>query len=514
MKKGARKIVVIAGAGPAGLTAALELLRSNPDYKVTIFEKSDAIGGISQTVNYKGNRIDIGGHRFFSKNKRVNDFWESILPSDADPETTDRTMLRRPRVSRIYYLRRFFDYPVKINLATIKKLGLSDTFAAGISYLSSLIHKRPEKNLEDFYINRFGRKLYSMFFEDYTEKVWGKHPSHLGAEWGAQRVKGLSLKTVLKNLLSRKQPSPRTVETSLIEEFLYPKFGPGQLWEAVADEIRKLGGTIIKQERIYKVHLDQGRVAAVTIEDASGHRRDIRCDFFLSSMPLKDLFQSLDGINIPSIVRNSAISLPYRDFITVGLLVDHLNIKNETKLQTYLDRIPDTWIYVQERDVKLGRIQVFNNWSPYMVADNANKMWIGLEYFCNEGDILWNQSKEEFIRMAVKELEQIGIVDEENVEDAVCIKMQKAYPAYFGSYTELPRIRNFLDGIPNLYCIGRNGQHRYNNMDHSMLTAMEAADLIEKCSTTCRPTSSLDKRALWNVNTESSYHETASDVRN
>lgn len=498
-----RPVAVIAGGGPAGLTAACELA-ADGGLSPVVFEESDKIGGISRTEIYKGNRIDIGGHRFFSKSDRVMAWWNRVMPLEADPEKTDRAMMRRRRVSRIYYLRRFFDYPVRMSLQTIRNLGLSKTFLAGLSYLKSTLVKRPEVSLEDFYINRFGKRLYSMFFEDYTEKVWGKHPSALGAEWGAQRVKGLSLSGVIKDMISSKlnRKDGRKVETSLIEEFIYPKFGPGQLWECVAEEIKGKGGAVRMESRVSKVHVEGNRVVAVTVESPDGRRDRVECDVFLSSMPLKDLVASIDGIDVPDEVRRAAASLPYRDFITVGLLVDKLKLRNETAIPSYKDRIPDTWIYVQERDVRLGRVQVFNNWSPYMVADYEGKMWIGLEYFCAEGDEMWEMPDKDFIRMAVSELEKIGIIDREDVEDAVRIRVRKAYPAYYGSYSELPAIRAFLDRIENLYCIGRNGQHRYNNMDHSMLTAMEAVDaILSGCP-------AVDKSPVWNVNTEDDYHET------
>ncbi len=499
---GKKKVVVIAGAGPAGLTAAYELAGSGRATPV-VFEESDKIGGISRTERYKGNRIDIGGHRFFSKSDRVMKWWDSIMPVNEDPRITDKTMLVRRRVSRIYYLRRFFDYPVRMSWQTLSNLGISRTLKAGASYIKSTIFKRPEKSLEDFYINRFGKTLYSMFFEDYTEKVWGVHPSGLGAEWGAQRVKGLSLLGVLKDVVSRQMFGKRNrkeVETSLIEEFIYPKYGPGQLWEIVADKMVSNGGCLEMNTAVRKVIVEENRVVAVEVEGEAGKRR-VDCDVFLSSMPLKDLIAAIDGIEIPEEVQKAASQLPYRDFITVGLLVDKLKIRNETKLETFRDRIPDTWIYVQERDVRLGRIQVFNNWSPYMVKDYEDKIWIGLEYFCTEGDDLWRMSDRDFIDMAIDELEKIDIVDRRDVEDAVRIRVKKAYPAYYGSYSCMPAIRQFLDGIENLYCIGRNGQHRYNNMDHSMLTAMEAADSILS-DIPCQ-----DKSSVWNVNTENDYHE-------
>lgn len=489
-------VAVIAGAGPAGLTAASELIDEGA-VRTVLFEADSVVGGISRTVNYRGNRIDIGGHRFFSKNDRIMDWWLRVMPFEGDPELTDRAMLRRHRVSRIYYLRSFFDYPVKMSVQTIRNLGLWRTVRAGLSYIAATIAPRKEHSLEDFYINRFGKVLYSMFFEDYTEKVWGVHPSRLSADWGAQRVKGLSITTVLKDVARRrlggKDASLRQkqTETSLIESFIYPKYGPGQLWEFVAEDIRRRGAQLEMNTRVIAVNCREGRVRSVTVVGTDGFESEVPCDWFLSSMPVKDLIEALRGIDVPDNIRQAASALPYRDFITVGLLVDRLKIGGGNP-------VPDTWIYIQERDVKLGRLQIFNNWSPFMVADPA-KVWIGLEYFCSEGDEMWNMSDSDFIEMAKAELERIRIIDSADVVDAVRIKMPKAYPGYFGSYSEMPAIREFLSSIPNLYCIGRNGQHRYNNMDHSMLTAIEAVKLIRSGDT--------DRRHLWNVNAEQDYHE-------
>lgn len=514
--------VVIAGAGPAGLTAAYELITGadRARYDVTVFEATDMVGGISRTVNHHGNRIDIGGHRFFSKSERVTEWWERMMPMQTspakdelllgasssggahDPEKAENTMLRRRRVSRIYYLRKFFDYPVSLSGRTLRAMGLWRTLKAGFGYMRSNLKKLPEDSLENFYINRFGRPLYSMFFEDYTEKVWGVHPSKLGADWGSQRVKGLSIQTILKDMLQKRFASkrnPSEVETSLIEEFVYPKYGPGQLWEKVASECEKHGVNIEMGTEVTKIRLLNGQVTSVTVRTESGEEHEVPCDVFISSMPIKELVASIEGMEVPAEVSRVARELPYRDFITVGLLVDRLKIKNQTKLRTYAHRVPDTWIYVQERDVKLGRLQIFNNWSPYMVKDFNHTEWIGLEYFCTEGDELWNMTDADFIAMAIRELESIGIISGEDVIDSVRIKVKKAYPAYYGSYYELDKIREFLDKIPNLYCIGRNGQHRYNNMDHSMLTAMEAVEAIRSGST--------DRSALWSVNAEKDYHE-------
>lgn len=490
------RVAVIAGAGPAGLTAAAELLDTDGVCPV-LFEADSIVGGISRTVNYRGNRIDIGGHRFFSKNDRIMEWWTRVMPLEGDPAVTDRAMLRRNRVSRIYYLRSFFDYPVKMSMQTIRNLGMWRTVRACLSYIAATIAPRKERSLEDFYINRFGKVLYSMFFEDYTEKVWGVHPSRLSADWGAQRVKGLSILAVLKDMARRGLCSKdaslqqKQTETSLIESFIYPKYGPGQLWEFVAEDIRQRGAQLEMNTCVKAVNCRDGRVSSVTVESADGSEREVSCDWFLSSMPVKDLIDALRGIEVPDNVRQAASVLPYRDFITVGLLVDRLKIGGGNP-------VPDTWIYIQERDVRLGRLQIFNNWSPYMVADPA-KVWIGLEYFCSEGDEMWNMSDSDFIEMTKAELEKIGIIDSTDVVDAVRIKMPKAYPGYFGSYSEMPAIREFLSSIPNLYCIGRNGQHRYNNMDHSMLTAIEAVKLIRSGDT--------DRRHLWNVNAEQDYHE-------
>lgn len=516
------KKAVIIGAGPAGLTAAYELQKQT-DIQPVILEATNAIGGISQTVEHKGNRMDIGGHRFFSKNKLIMDWWMHILPMQGapalddkllqnthkqytpngpDPETANRTMLVRERVSRIFYLRKFFDYPISLKWQTFANMGLGRTLQAGFGYIYSALAKKDETNLENFYINRFGKPLYKMFFEDYTTKVWGKHPSVLGADWGAQRVKGLSILAVLKDMIiktfGQKDKNKQHTETSLIEEFIYPKYGPGQLWETVAADITDHSGQIHKQQNVTGIHTNGNRIISVDAE-VNGTIENYPCDYLLSSMPLKDLVAALKDTDVPTDVKRIAAELPYRDFITVGVLVKELSLSNKTKIKTYNNRIPDTWIYIQERDVKIGRLQIFNNWSPYMVADYKNTMYVGLEYFCSEGDELWQMSQADFTEMAVNELVKIGIVEKTNVLDAVQIKMKKAYPAYFGTYYELDTVRQFLDKFENLYCIGRNGQHRYNNIDHSMLTAMEAVQNIKNHNA--------DKTNIWSVNTEEEYHE-------
>lgn len=518
------KKVLIVGAGPAGLTAALELLRKGgkEEYKVTILESSSNAGGISRTVRHNGNRMDIGGHRFFTKDPEVQRFWEELMPlqgeaafddkilerkvtlcpNGADPEKTDKVMLVRNRVSRIYYRRKFFDYPVRMNCNTIFNMGFFTTISAGMSYLYTLVHTLEESSLENFYINRFGRKLYSMFFERYTEKLWGRHPRDISADWGAQRVKGLSIIALLKDILGKLLPGKRKkVETSLIEEFHYPKYGPGQLWELAAEEILLLGGSIHYNCKAVKFIAGEKGMEKVIARKENGEEIRFDLDILLSSMPIKDLVCAMDEKGVPEDIFHAAKNLPYRDFVTVGVLLEKLSLKNRTKLKTLNNIIPDCWIYVQEPDVKLGRIQIFNNWSPYMVKEPLKTIWVGLEYFCTMGDEYWNMGEEMWKDFAVKELVKMGVIPaEEKLLDYHVEKVEKAYPAYFDTYSQMDKIITFLDTFPNLYCIGRNGQHRYNNMDHSMATAFEAVKHILSGGKG-------DKSAIWNVNTDKEYHE-------
>lgn len=501
---------VIIGAGPAGLTAAYELIKKT-DIKPIILEQSSMIGGISKTVEHNGNRIDIGGHRFFSKSDLIMNLWFDLMPvqgkpsiddlllnnqkayseNNSDPQLDDNVMLIRQRVSRIFYLRKFFDYPISLKLSTFKNMGFLRTFKAGLGYIYCSVFKRKENSLEDFYINRFGKPLYKMFFEGYTEKVWGVHPSKISPDWGSQRVKGLSLSKAVLNFILSAFKKDREVETSLIEQFFYPKKGPGQLWELMAEKIVELGGEIRLNTAVDKIDLIDGKINFV----ASGEEK-FKADYFFSTMPINDLISSMN--NAPENVQEISSKLPFRDFITVGLLLNKLKIKNETKIKTVSNLVPDCWIYIQEKDVKIGRLQIFNNWSPYMVKDFENTVWVGLEYFCSEGDEMWKMPDDKFIEFAIDELSSIGIIDKGDVLDKVKLNIKKAYPAYFGTYSKFDDVKSYLNSIDNLYCIGRNGQHRYNNMDHSMLTAIEAVKIIINGG---------DKERIWNVNTENEYHE-------
>jgi protoporphyrinogen oxidase len=516
---------IIIGAGPAGLTAAREFLKRSAITPV-VLEKSQYMGGISRTVNYKGNRIDIGGHRFFSKSDRVMNWWLDVMPVEAraeaaemiayhnqsrsiqsgsaaapDPAMTDRVMLVRDRKSRIYFLREFFDYPISLSAATLRKLGVVRAFKIGISYMLSLLHQiKPEKTLEQFLINRFGRQLYLTFFKSYTEKVWGVPCDRIGSEWGAQRIKSLSIAKAISHFLSKTFRrsdgiSQKRVETSLIERFLYPKLGPGQLWEYVAEEVIRSGGEILTGWSVRRILTKGNRVAGVEAVSDDGEVRRIAGAYVISTMPVKELVAALDA-DVPRAVREVAEGLLYRDFITVGLLLEKLSIKSEG--QTAGRLLKDNWIYIQEPDVKVGRMQIFNNWSPYMLADSG-KVWIGLEYFCYETDEIWKKRDREMIEFAAEEMERIGIVSRRDILDATVIHMPKAYPAYFGSYDRFPELQRYLDRFANLFLVGRNGMHKYNNQDHSMLTAMTAVDNILE--------ERLDKSNIWAVNTEQEYHE-------
>jgi protoporphyrinogen oxidase len=581
------KKAIIIGAGPAGLTAGLELLRRS-DIVPVILEASDETGGISRTIRYKGNRMDIGGHRFFSKSDRVMQWWMELMPPDvsvsgapspdparngsagvsakqpepleisyqgkrrvvavparleeepplrglgpllgdadeeetepgndsdadaehrnadenvgvSDPTNPDLVMLIRPRRSRIYYLRKFFDYPITLTANTLKNLGVARMVRVGTSYAVSRVRQiKPEKSLEDFLINRFGRELYLTFFKSYTEKVWGTPCHEISAEWGAQRIKGLSLTTAVKHFVKKVfgkksgDLAQKGTDTSLIERFMYPKFGPGQLWEHVADLIQQKGGEIHMQWKVDKLNFCEGpelRVASIDAVSADGERRTFAGDYFFSTMPMRELIRAMK-IPVPANVLEVSDGLQYRDFITVGLLADRLKVKEPDG-----GLLKDTWIYIQEPDVLLGRLQIFNNWSPYLVSD-PSKVWIGLEYFCYDTDDLWKMEDEHLKAFAIAEVAKIGILEAGDVSDAHVVRVPKTYPAYFGTYDRFEELKTFTNTIENLFLVGRNGMHKYNNQDHSMLTAMHAVDGIVA--------GNVDKQALWDINTEQEYHE-------
>lgn len=518
---------IIIGAGPAGLTAALELERRSA-IKPIVVEASQAIGGLSRTVCFNGNRMDLGGHRFFSKSDRVMQWWLEMMPVETvgddtataenselryqgqhrevprphgarDPRGEDRVMLVRQRRSRIYFLRRFFDYPIRLSAGTLRGLGLLRTVRCGISYLrAAAMPRRNERSLEDFLVNRFGRQLYLTFFKSYTEKVWGMPCGEISAAWGAQRIKGLSLGAVVRDFFHktfRRNGSglaQKRTEASLIEKFLYPKLGAGQMWECAAERVREGGGEIHLGIAVDRILMEGDRVVGVEGRNETGERRKYAGDFFISTMPVRELIGAL-SCAVPGEVAEVAEGLMYRDFMMVGLLARQLAVREKDG-----SPLKDNWIYIHEPDVKVGRIQILNNWSPWLVS-SPEKVWIGMEFFLNESDRMWKLSDAEVGRLAVAEAAKIGMLNAEDVEEAHVVRVPRAYPAYFGSYDRFDVIRQYTDRIRNLFLVGRNGMHRYNNQDHSMLTAMAAVDHIVNGDFT--------RDSIWAVNTEMEHHE-------
>lgn len=517
---------IIIGAGPAGLTAGYELLERTAVVPLLI-EKSDYIGGLARTMVYKGNRIDIGPHRFFSKSDRVMDWWAMMMPIEASAEGEQEItyhqkkrvikvdesnsrkdgddgneMILLKRRTRIYYLRKFFDYPISLKVQTFTNLGIVKTMRIGFSYLKAAAFPvKPETNLEQFITNRFGKELYLTFFKDYTEKVWGIDCDKISAAWGAQRIKGLSITKAVFHALKKifagiGDLRQKQTETSLVEQFLYPKMGTGSLWEKVAGKIKDGGGEIKQGFEVEKLTVEGNRVVRAEVRNIeSGAIENLEGDYFFSTMPVQELIRKLDG-PVPANVREVSEGLVYRDFIEVGMLLKKMAIKD--KESGGRDLISDNWIYIQESDVMIGRLQIYNNWGPCMLAD-PDTVWLGLEYFCNETDDIWTWPDEKIKELGAMELDKIGIIKKEDVLDSMVIRMPKTYPGYFGTYDRFEEIQKYVDTLENLFLIGRNGMHKYNNQDHSMLTAMVAVDNIAAGIKT--------KENIWDVNTEMEYHE-------
>jgi protoporphyrinogen oxidase len=463
--------VVVIGAGPAGLTAAYELARRNEP--VIVCEQDAQVGGLSRTVRHGGFRIDIGGHRFYTKSRLVLDMWRRILGDD---------FLRRPRLSRIYYRGRFFDYPLK-PFNVLFGLGIATSVRVLLSYLWATLRPiRPEVSFADWVSNRFGRRLYRIFFETYTEKVWGMPPSRIGAQWAAQRIKGLSLATAVRHMLFPPRRSSGHEVRTLIEEFDYPRLGPGMMWEAVADRVERAGGRLHLRSGVTALHHAGGRVTAVEVE-REGRRESLPAGHVISTMAIRDFVRVLTPAPPPDIVA-AANRLKYRDFLTVALIL------NEA------DLFPDNWIYVHDETVKVGRIQNFKNWSPEMVPD-PSQTCLGLEYFCFEGDGLWSMSDRDLVALATRELTGLGLADVEQVVDGAVVRMPKAYPVYDEGFSDaLLIVRDYLAGFENLQLVGRNGMHKYNNQDHSMLTAILAVRNLYG-----------EQHDLWALNTDDEYQE-------
>ena len=514
------KTAVIMGAGPAGLTAAYELL-TKTDIKPIIIEMDAQVGGLSKTINYKGNLIDIGGHRFFSKSEKIITWWLQFLSlhetvsksialsyqnqiKELQPAGLSQKkgkMLIRPRKSRIYYNKSFFDYPLSLSAKTLRNFGFRKLTRIGYSYLRAQIFPlKNEKTLEDFFINRFGRELYKTFFKGYTEKIWGVSCDSIPADWGRQRIKDLNIGKAIRQsvsslFISNKSITQKGVSTSLIEQFLYPENGPGQVWETVAEKIIELGGEIRLNTKIEKIIADgNNNIKSVLCKDLVTHDQlEIQGTYFFSTIPVKHLIEGLENVFIPKEIKNIASNLQYRDFMIVGLL-----FKKAVDLTGTIGEMSDNWIYLQDEDLNAGRLQIFNNWSPNMVKDNGN-IWLGVEFFCNTKDAIWSKSEAEMIALALDELKKTGLVRTEGLLDGTVIRVPKAYPSYIGVFNQFGILQNWIDNFTNLYLIGRNGMHRYNNTDHSMMTAMKAVDNIIS--------DQKSKANIWAVNMEQDFHE-------
>ena len=468
-KDSSQKKAVIIGGGPAGLTAAYEL--SNHSVPAVVLEADSQVGGIARTVNYKGYLFDIGGHRFFTKWDEVNAIWREILGDK---------FIERPRLSRIYYKKKFFMYPLVAKNALFG-LGPTESLRILASYVKARLMPSPnEDNLEQWVSNRFGRRLYEIFFKTYTEKVWGVPCTTIRAEWAAQRIKGLSLLTAIRNAIL---PNRSSDVKTLIDRFQYPERGPGQMWETLADKLNAAGYPVLMQRPVVRIHHRNGEVTHLITEGPQG-KEEFNGTDFISSMPIRDLVHALEPAP-PQPILDAANKLRYRDFLIVSLVVNRKNVA------------PDNWIYVHEPGVKVGRIQNFKNWSPAMVPD-PNKTCLGMEYFVFENDSLWASPDEKLIELAKREIAQLGLLRPEEIEDGTVVRMPKAYPMYDEDWsTQVDTIRQYLaENMRNLQLVGRNGMHKYNNQDHSMITALYAARNI--CG------ASYD---LWAVNTEPDYHE-------
>ena len=480
------KKVLIIGAGPAGITAGYELMKRTGQYDVTILEEASQVGGISKTVRHKGFRMDLGGHCFRTQNEVISDWWKDILPQQGapaldevkcqrmatlqeggpDPEQEDDVLLVRNRVAHVLYQDKFFDYPIRMNVNTLRNMGIGSSIKAGIDFVGNSVSRKREVNLEHYYLNRFGKQLYKVFFEDYIEKLWGKHPSQIDTHVGIQYIKGQSVATVIRE-------NDKNIDDPA---FYYPKLGAGQMWECAARKFEEMGGVIHTNCTVLKLNRENSKVKSLTCV-MDGEPIEVETDIVISTMPIKDLINSM--ADVPANIIDIASHLCYRDMVMVSLLVPKLNINVDAASKTLGNIIPDTWIYIQDKRRKLARVQVYNNWSPYLVEDPENTVWIGCEFYCEEGDDDWNRSEEEWVRFAKQEMSFLHLISSSTPvfeSHRECVK--KAYPSYFGSYDRFDDVVKYLDNVRNLYCIGRNGQHKCHDMSYAMMTAFAAVKNI------------------------------------
>jgi protoporphyrinogen oxidase len=466
------KSVVIIGGGPAGLTSAYQLCKAG--VSAIVLEKEKTLGGLARTIDYKGYRFDIGGHRFFTKVKVVDDLWREVMPNG--------DFRRCRRLSRIYYNKRFFHYPLRLS-STLFKLGVGNSFLILGSYLKARLFPEPsEETFEQWVSNRFGRRLYLAFFKTYTEKVWGIPCDQITADWARQRIRGLSLSTAIKNAIFRSARAGRTPIKSLISEFDYPSRGPGMMWERMGDLVKCMGGHVELGVNVEKIKWSTGGVESVVVSKGS-RQESFEATDYISSMPIRELLKKFEPAPPPAVLQ-AAETLNYRDFISIVLIVNKKDV------------FPDNWLYIHDPEVRLGRVQNFKNWSSQMVPDQ-NKTSLGLEYFCFEGDSLWTSTDEQLIDLGKREIEKVGLIQAADIEDAVVMRVPKAYPVYDATYKDaLSVIRKFLAQIRNLQLVGRNGMHKYNNQDHSMMTAMLAVENILGA-----------EHDLWQVNVDQEYQE-------
>jgi len=514
------KKFIIIGAGPAGLTTAYELRKRDKDSEIIILEAGDKVGGIARTLEFEGNFVDVGPHHFFTGSKYIKSIWNKFLPEQGapsrddkllgvepelnaggpDPDEQDRVMLNRTRVSRILYDGKFFDYPLSFKKDTIKKLGFKKAFYFGFGVLKSRIIRRKERTMEDYMINNFGRGLYNEFFRTYTIKTWGENPENISSECGTQRIKGISLRKALKQFIK----SVLGIKSSALDEqkgsinevrrIKYPKYGAGQMWELMANELRSGGVDIRLGVRVTGIKIENKRATEITAK-TNNCEEILTADYIISSIPIAKLFESFTycGDTHP-VAHEYAVSLRYRNFVMIGIFASQLRKKNDTEIKTINGSLPDCWSYIYNNVAKMSRFNVYNNFSPYVIRNWKDEVFLGIEYMCDDSDDIWKSGEAESVEIAVGEAEKVGLLKRSDIIRTIKVAEPHAYPSYSGSYGNFGEIRDYIDSVENLYSIGRKGQHRYLDMDQSMLTAVECVKHIYG--------EIPDKNSIWEVTEE------------